>query len=399
MTLEMVLSGKRMGALVIISKQANAYTSEHSKRLSLLNEPFGIALTNGIRYRREQELRNRLADDKQYLENELQMFSEYKVIGGDLGLEPTMMSVRKVAPTNSPVLLLGETGVGKEVIANSIHYYSSRRDHPFVKVNCGAIPTSLIDSELFGHEKGAFTGAVSRKRGRFERADRGTIFLDEIGELPLNVQVRLLRVLQDGVIERVGGEESITVDCRIIAATHRDLGKMIKKGEFREDLYFRLALFPLTIPPLRDRKVDIPHLVRYFMHKKSRELALPGRPSLVPKAIDRLMAYEWPGNVRELENAVERELIVHGCVPLVFNEFQSKDIIEKSKHSITQEDDFQNLNEVLILHIRQAMLRCRGKIEGKDGAAELLDLNPGTLRQKMRKLGIPFGKNAKDIYQ
>ncbi|MBU3914919.1 sigma 54-interacting transcriptional regulator [bacterium] len=396
--IEMVLSGKRMGALVIISERVNAYSQEHARRLTLLNEPLGIALTNGIRYKREQELRNRLADDKRYLENELQNFTEYKVIGGDLGLKQTMESVRKVAPANSPVLLLGETGVGKEVIANSIHYYSSRREFPFVKVNCGAIPMSLIDSELFGHEKGAFTGAVARKRGRFERADKGTIFLDEIGELPLNAQVRLLRVLQDGEIERVGGENSVTVDCRIIAATHRDLGKMIEEGEFREDLYFRLALFPLTIPPLRERKVDIPPLVRYFMHKKSRELALPGRPSLVPTAIDRLVAYKWPGNVRELENAVERALIVHGCDPLKFEEFQAQAISEMPDEVLPMANEFQKLNEVLSHHITQALLQSRGKIEGKNGAAELLGLNPGTLRQKMRKLGIPFGKNTKALY-
>jgi len=396
--IEMVLSGKRMGALIIISRQINAYTKNHVRLLTLLNEPLGITLTNGIRYKREQERKKLLADDKRYLEGELQKLSEYKVIGGDMGLKEIMESVRKVAKMNSPVLLLGETGVGKEVIANSIHYYSKRREEPFVKVNCGAIPLSLVDSELFGHEKGAFTGAVSRKRGRFERAHKGTIFLDEIGELPLKVQVRLLRVLQDKTIERVGGETTIKVDCRIIAATHRDLKKMIDDGTFREDLYFRLSLFPLTIPPLRERKVDIPQLVRYFMNKKSHELALPGTPSFVPSAMNRLVEYDWPGNVRELENAVERELILHGCSPLAFADFQP-DVVEKNNQSDQTEKDFLMLNEVLDLHIRKALFLSHGKIEGYKGAAELLGMNPGTLRQKMRKLGIPFGKAAKEIYK
>lgn len=396
--IEMVLSGKRMGALIIISKKPHAYTKEHVHLLTLLNEPLGITLTNGIRYKREQELKNQLADDKRYLEGELQKLSEYKVIGGDLGLKNIMESVRKVAPMNTPVLLLGETGVGKEVIANSIHYYSQRRKEPFVKINCGAIPTSLVDSELFGHEKGAFTGAISRKRGRFERANKGTIFLDEIGELPLEAQVRLLRVLQDKTIERVGGETIVTVDCRIITATHRNLKKMIDEGAFREDLYFRLSLFPLTIPPLRERKVDIPHLVRHFMYKKSRELAFPGQPSLVPSAMNRLVEYNWPGNVRELENAVERALIIHGCEPLSFEDYQ-QDLAEEIEQSTQPAEKFLKLNEVLNQHIRQALYLSQGKIEGLGGAAELLGMNPGTLRQKMRKLGIPFGKTAKSIYQ
>ena len=217
--------------------------------------------------------------------------------------------VRLVASLNSPVLLLGETGVGKEVIANAIHYSSPRKDGPFIKVNCGAIPDTLIDSELFGHEEGAFTGATTKKRGRFERAHKGTILLDEIGELPPPAQIRLLRVIQNKEVERVGGTKPIPVDIRVIAATHRNLKEMVSKNEFREDLWFRLNVFPITIPPLRERKEDIHALVQHFAERKSKELKFHTVPTLATGAIDRLKSYHWPGNVRELENVVERALI------------------------------------------------------------------------------------------
>ena len=214
-----------------------------------------------------------LADDNRYLYDELRSVSGDEIIGSDFGLKTVMEMVRQVAPLDSPVLLLGETGTGKEVIANAIHYSSPRKDGPFIKVNCGAIPETLLDSELFGHEKGAFTGAISQKRGRFERADKGTIFLDEIGELPLQAQVRLLSVLQTREIERVGGTSPIPVDIRIISATHRDLEEMIASRRFREDLWFRLNVFPITIPPLRQRREDIPALLHHLMERKSRELS------------------------------------------------------------------------------------------------------------------------------
>ena len=206
-------------------------------------------------------------------------------------------------------MLLGETGVGKEVVANAIHYTSSRRGGPFIKVNCGAIPDNLLDSELFGHERGAFTGAIAQKRGRFERADKGSIFLDEIGELPLQAQVRLLRVLQHKEIERVGGTKTIPVDVRIIAATHRNMEEMVRSGAFREDLWFRLDVFPITIPPLRRRKEDIPALVHHFIERKSKDLKIYPAPSVSAEEVERLKAYHWPGNIRELENLIERELI------------------------------------------------------------------------------------------
>ncbi len=396
--IEMVLSGKRMGALIIVSEEKVVYTREHARLLTLLNEPLGIALTNSIRYRRVQQLKNLLVDDKRYLEDELLKLTETKVIGAEYGLKNVMEAVHLVSPMNSPVLLLGETGVGKEVIAQAIHHGSDRRDGPFIKVNCGAISESLVDSELFGHEKGAFTGALARKRGRFERADGGTIFLDEIGELPLEAQVRLLRVLQDKEIERVGGEKPVRVDCRIIAATHRDLPRMIHEGEFRKDLYFRLKIFPITIPPLKNRKVDIPLLVRHFIQKKARELMLPHMPSIAPTALDRLLSHDWPGNVRELENVVERALIISGEQPLTFDDL-SPSRKDESYDNILPADISRRLDDVITDTIKQALHQCRGQVEGESGAAALLGLNPGTLRQKMRKLGIPFGRKARLIYK
>src|SRR5512136_2879197 len=264
-----------------------------------------------LRHQEVIRLKDMLADDNRYLFNELRSASGDEIVGSDFGLKTVIEMVQQVAPLDSPVLLLGETGTGKEVIANAIHYSSPRKDGPFIKVNCGAIPETLIDSELFGHEKGAFTGAVSQRRGRFERADRGTIFLDEIGELPPQAQIRLLHVLQRKEIERVGGTSSIPVDIRIISATNRNLEEMIASGRFREDLWFRLNVFPIMIPPLRQRKEDIPALVHHFIDRKSVELKLTEKTALAPGAVDRLIAYDWPGNVRELENIIERALIQH----------------------------------------------------------------------------------------
>ena len=404
--IEMVLSGKRMGAMLMINRENIPYSKEHVRLLTLLNEPLGIALTNSLRYKKAQELKNLLLDDKRFLENELYNVNTQEIIGSEFGLKGVMEAVSQVAGLSSPVLLLGETGVGKEVIAKAVHTNSSRRDGPFVKVNCGAFTESLIDSELFGHEKGAFTGAVSLKRGRFERAHQGSIFLDEIGELPMEAQIRLLRVLQDKQFERVGGEETLTADCRIIAATNRNLDEMISEKQFREDLYFRLKVFPIKIPPLRERKSDIPALVQHFMQQKAREIALRGIPTLAPGAIETLIDYDWPGNVRELENTVERALIIHREKPLQFT-----DIIPKTKpsnrsealsvnvHSVSHTAGlFPTLDSNITAHIVNALKLCGGRVEGRYGAAILLNVKPATLRQKMRKLNIPFGRKFRHLY-
>jgi len=305
-----------------------------------------------------------------------------------------MHQVRHVAATESPVLLTGETGVGKDVIANAIHLGSPRRDGPFIPVNCGAIPESLLDSELFGHEKGAFTGALAQKRGRFERADKGTILLDEIGEMPLEAQIRLLRVLQHREIERIGGTERIPVDIRIIAATNQDLHSLVRTGRFREDLYFRLNVFPINVPPLRERVSDIPALVQHLIERKAKELKLGRTPELAPEAIDILMTYSWPGNVRELENVIERAMIIHHDEPLRFDDLDVS--FSKSMSAVDPEfrEQSLDLDTVVSQHIKRVLGMTGGKIHGQGGAGEILAVNPNTLRYKMRKLGIPFRKDG-----
>jgi transcriptional regulator with GAF, ATPase, and Fis domain len=265
MILKLELEGVRVGFLVLSVNGKDRYTDEHANYLLLLNEPFAIAMKNALQHQELLRIRDSLDDDNRYLRQQIRELAPSQIIGANRGLKNVMQMVRQVADIDSPVLLLGETGVGKGVIANAIHYSSPRKQMPFVSVNCGAIPDSLFESELFGHEKGAFTGANAQKKGRFERANTGTIFLDEIGELPVQAQVRLLHVFQEKYIERVGGTEAIPIDVRIISATNRNLQDMIKAGKFREDLWYRLNVFPIIIPPLRHRKEDIPEFVHSFI--------------------------------------------------------------------------------------------------------------------------------------
>ena len=387
------IEGNRIGQLVLVANGFNRFTEEHARLLQLLNEPFAIAMANALKHQEVLKLQDMLADDNRYLQRQLQEISGMEIIGADFGLKSILDMVRQVASLDSPVLLLGETGVGKGVLANTIHQLSRRRDGPTITVNCGAIADTLLDSELFGHEKGAFTGAVTQKRGRFERAHTGTIFLDEIGELPPQAQVRLLHVLQNREIERVGGNRPIPVDIRIISATHRNLEEMIAAGQFREDLWFRLNVFPIMIPPLRQRKEDIPALVHHFIERKAREIKIRERPRLAPGAIDRLIAYNWPGNIRELENMVERALIQHRSGNLLIDPpLPSAKAPLKTAEAAPGSISMPSLEEITGDHIRQALKLAKGKINGPAGAAELLKIHPNTLRKKMDRLAIPYGK-------
>jgi transcriptional regulator with GAF, ATPase, and Fis domain len=395
-TMTLKLEGNSIGELGLVADGLNRYNNEHARLLQLLHEPFAIAMSNALRHQEVIRFKDMLADDNRYLFEELRSVLGDEIIGSDFGLKAVMEMVQQVAPLDSPVLLLGETGTGKEVIANAIHYSSPRKDGPFIKVNCGAIPETLLDSELFGHEKGAFTGAISQRRGRFERADKGTIFLDEIGELPPQAQVRLLHVFQKKEIERVGGTSSIPVDIRIISATHRNLEEMIASGRFRKDLWFRLNIFPITIPPLRQRREDIPALVHHFIDRKTKELKLTERPVLGHGAIDRLVAYDWPGNVRELENMIERALIQYRRGVLSFETLLPMSV---SGDPEVLQDSGRNrallsLDEINARHIRQAVKLAQGKINGPGGAAQILGLHPNTLRKRMNKLGIPYGRRS-----
>jgi len=395
--LHLMTKNQRLGVVAVSAFKEGQFNEEHARLLSLLHDPFAVAMSNALRYQEVLRLQEMLKDDNRFLSSELHRMSGDTIIGEHFGLRDVMEKVRQVAPLDSQVLLLGETGVGKEVIANALHYNSSRSAGPFIKVNCGAIPESLLDSELFGHEKGAFTGALSRKRGRFERAHGGTLFLDEIGELPHAAQVRLLRVLQTKEFERVGGTEQIKADVRIIAATHRQLEAMVKENTFRKDLWFRLNVFPLTIPPLRERKADIPALVNHFIEKKSHEMKLPYLPVPAPGALERLQRHHWPGNVRELENIVEREIIRNYSgdrdTPLLFAEVTSPP--PPADETVTPpQDGPSTLDAVIARHLVRIMTRTGGKIQGEDGAAALLGIHPSTLRHRLRKLGIPFGRVA-----
>ncbi|MDJ0784145.1 MAG: sigma-54 dependent transcriptional regulator [Desulfosarcinaceae bacterium] len=387
------LRGRTLGYLVLITEAAHKFNEAHLELALLLKEPLVIATSNALKHREVLKLNELLADDNQYLHGELRRLSGEEIVGANYGLRDVMQKVRQVASLDSPVLLMGETGTGKDVIANAIHYSSTRSGGPFVSVNCGAIPDTLIDSELFGHEKGAFTGALSQKRGRFERAHQGTIFLDEIGELPPPAQVRLLRVLQSREIERVGGVKTIPLDIRILAATNRDLEKMVGEDKFREDLWFRLNVFPIRVPPLRERIEDLPTLVQHFVTLKSRELKLTSVPTLSPGALDAMMAYHWPGNVRELQNVIERALILNPKGPLTREHFTivpATDVLVAPRPAGSSD----NLDAVITRHIQQVLAAAGGKINGADGAAGRLGVNPSTLRNKMKKLGIAYGRKA-----
>ncbi|EFK10773.1 sigma-54 interaction domain protein [delta proteobacterium NaphS2] len=400
--MDLELDGKRLGILCLFVEGKGRYTEFHGELISLLHEPFAIAISNILQHQEILRLRDMVSDDNRYLHRQILEMTGDTIIGADFGLKEVTEAVRQVALLNNPVLLVGETGVGKEVFANAIHYSSPRQNKPFIKVNCGAIPEGLIDSELFGHEKGAFTGAISRKRGRFERAHTGTIFLDEIGDLPLAAQVRLLRVLQQHEIERVGGTESIPVDVRIVSATHRNMEEMVRSGRFREDLWFRLNVFPITIPPLRHRKEDIPALAAHFMERKSRELKIHSLPALDRGLLDRLQAYHWPGNVRELENLVERALIQNqiagGEGPLRLDPMPLPSFTDTDRFGVHGEDnrDILPLDQAMRNHIHKALARTGGKVEGKDGAAHILGLHPSTLRGRMKRLSIDYGKVKHD---
>ncbi|MGH9427490.1 MAG: sigma-54 interaction domain-containing protein, partial [Terriglobia bacterium] len=320
-----------------------------------------------------------------------------EIIGADGGLRTVIERIGLVAHSDLPVLILGETGSGKEVIARAIHNHSPRSNGPFIRVNCGAISPGLIDSELFGHEKGSFTGATSDRRGWFERANEGTLLLDEIGELPQTAQVRLLRVLQDGSFERVGGERPVKVDVRIVSATHRNLATMVQEGGFREDLWYRIAVFPIVLPPLRERKEDIPILAEHFTRRAASRFGLKLQiPS--PENISILTSYHWPGNVREFSSVIDRAVILGQGERLEVGKALgvAADAAVRIKPNILQElsEDTKSGSTILPLdvvtkrHIETALAATHGQIEGPNGTASLLKINPHTLRARMRKLGI-----------
>ncbi len=333
------------------------------------------------RKKAEEEL-NRLHLEKLYLQEEIKIEHNFEeIISCSKVFKKVLRKIEQVAATDATVLILGETGTGTELVAHAVHNISSRRDRPLIKVNCAALPANLIESELFGHEKGAFTGATSKKIGRFELADSGTIFLDEIGDLPMELQGKLLRVLQEGEFERLGNPHTIKVDVRVIAATNRNLEKVIENGDFREDLYYRLNVFPIKIPPLRERKEDIPLMVKYFCDKFGKKIGKKIE-SVDQKAMDALLAYNWPGNVRELENIIERTVIITSG-----NKLQLGDWVPV-KTKASSSTALLTLEENEKKHIIEALELTGGRVSGERGAAKVLGINSSTLESRMRKLGI-----------
>jgi transcriptional regulator with GAF, ATPase, and Fis domain len=388
---------------LLISARGQGFQRENESVFAAILDPFSVAVESDRRLRELKALREAAEADKQSLLARLgRLDIADSIVGADTGLSEVMGHVRLVARSDTPVLILGETGSGKEVVARSIHLQSSRAAGPFLRVNCGAIPPDLIDSELFGHERGSFTGAVAERKVWFERADGGTLFLDECGELPLPAQVRLLRVLQDGTLQRIGGERLLHVDVRVVAATHRDLPAMVGRGLFREDRWYRLAVFPIRLPPLRERLDDIAALATHFAQRAAKRLGLaPTLPA--PEDIDVLKSYTWPGNVRELSAVIERAAILGGGTRLDVPRALGAGLGGATPASAglgaagpdlsppaaaAPQRPLASLDAAMATHIQTALARTGGRIEGPEGAAVLLAINPHTLRSRMRKLGI-----------
>jgi PAS domain S-box-containing protein len=378
--------GEAIGVLATASRLESAFTHREAEMLAQLAIQVALAVNNAVAMRQIAEVRDRLNQEKQYLEAEINLENRYEdIVGESKGLRKVLKEIETVAPTNATVLIQGETGTGKELLARAIHRLSPRTERTFIKLNCAAIPAGLIESELFGHEKGAFTGAINRKIGRLELAHEGTLFLDEIGELPLDLQPKLLRALQEREIERLGGTRPIPVDIRLIAATNRDLAKMVAEKEFRSDLYYRLKVFPVFSPPLRERVTDIPVLVRHFVATHSRRMGKTIE-SIPEETMQALIHWKWPGNIRELENFLERAVILTRgpvlYVPLAELETQTE---EAEDDTATQSPTFQAAERE---HILKVLREAKGQIGGPDGAAARLDLKRTTLNSKMKKLGI-----------
>jgi formate hydrogenlyase transcriptional activator len=409
LTVPLLIEGKPTGVMFFSSRQKNTYREEHVLLLQYIASHLAIALEKAqileelqklnelktrfverlqcevaSRTRELEALKEKLMEENIYLKDELRTEkSFYDIVGNAPALKQVISQVKKVAPTDTMVLIRGETGTGKEMIARTLHKLSPRKDKVFVKVNCSALPETLIESELFGHEKGSFTGAIARKVGRFELANGGTLFLDEIGEVPLETQVKILRVLQEKEFERVGGTQPVKVDVRIIAATNRDLEKAIAEGKFRSDLFYRLNVFPLYLPPLRERREDIEDLTWYFIRKYSKKMN-KNIEAVSKKTIDLFRRYSWPGNIRELENIIERGLVLNeGPIFSVDEKY-----LMPNNFITLKEGHVVSFQEASRRHILEALKKARGKIYGDNGAADLLRMKPTTLISKMKRLGI-----------
>jgi formate hydrogenlyase transcriptional activator len=404
-SIPLVDRGRAVGILSILRTTETPFTPEDVDFLSRASGQIAIAIENALAYREISELKDKLAQEKVYLEEEFRSEMGFEqIIGNSPALKHVLQLVETAAPSDSTILLLGETGTGKELIARAIHDRSRRNLRTFVKLNCAAIPTGLVESELFGHEKGAFTGAISSKVGRLELADQGTLFLDEVGDIPIEIQPKLLRALQEREFERLGSTHTRKVNVRLVAATNRDLETMVANREFRSDLYYRLNVFPIRIPPLRDRKEDIPLLASYFVQKFAKQMQkrIDAVPVVVMKG---LTAWDWPGNIRELENFIERAvLLTRGkSLEAPLAELRKTDVAEPARAVLSEikrgageatnsRSDKSNIADEYARKQRdqivQALVACKGRVGGADGAAERLGMNRTTFLSRMKKFGI-----------
>jgi formate hydrogenlyase transcriptional activator len=385
-SIPMISHGQALGTLSVGSLREAAFTEEDANVLTQVTNQIAIAVENALNYRQIAELKDKLAEEKRFLEEEIK--TEYnfeEIVGESPALKRILKLVETVAPTDSTVLILGETGTGKELIARAIHNLSGRRERVFAKVNCAAIPTGLLESELFGHERGAFTGAIAQKIGRFELADKGTLFLDEVGDIPLELQPKLLRVLQEQEFERLGSNKTIRVNVRLIAATNTGLEQMVEEKKFRADLYYRLNVFPVTMPPLRERREDIPLLVRYFAQKYGRLMKKEIR-TVPGEVLSALSKYPWPGNIRELENFIERAVILSPGSELRVSLAELKNAAAMPSNGAT------TLEAAEREHILRALKETNWIVGGPAGAAARLGMKRTTLQSRMKNLGISRAK-------
>jgi formate hydrogenlyase transcriptional activator len=394
----LITQGRTLGTLNLASRREDAFPHQDVELLQQVAAQIAIAVENALAFKQIDKLKDKLAEEKLYLEEEIRSeFNFEEIIGDSPALKRALAQVELVAPAGTAVLVTGDTGTGKELIARAIHNLSPRRERTFVKVNCAAIPSGLLESELFGHERGAFTGALTQKIGRFELADRGTLFLDEVADLPLELQPKLLRVLQEQEFERLGSNQTQRVDVRIVAATNGDLAKLVAERAFRSDLYYRLNVFPIHIPALRERPEDIPLLVRYFVQKFSRRLNKS--VAYVPaEAMDALVGYAWPGNIRELENFIERAVLlspgkelrvpVSELKSVALAATASDDSAPASASPTSPGVSISTLEDAERQHILRALRQTEWRIAGPKGAAAILGMKRTTLQARMRKLGI-----------
>jgi formate hydrogenlyase transcriptional activator len=390
----LVSRGRALGDLMIVRATEGTFTTENIDFLSQAAGQIAIAIENALAYREISELKDKLAQERLYLEEEIRSEMNFaEIVGKSSSLRRVLKRVETVAPTDSTVLICGETGAGKELIARAIHDLSTRKSKAFVKLNCAAIPTGLLESELFGHEKGAFTGAIAQRIGRFEVANGGTIFLDEVGEIPLELQTKLLRVLQEREFERLGSSRTLRTDARLIAATNRDLEAMVAEQKFRSDLFFRLNVFPIQVPPLRERHGDIPLLVRHFAQQFSNRMNKT-IDTISSATMDALSRYHWPGNIRELQNVIERAVITStGPVLMVdvadLKISKSSSPADKSSAQGAKNDGLRNvLEETERQQILKALKQSNWVVAGPKGAATKLGMKRSTLQLRMSKLGI-----------